>query len=136
MFAKTLHSIESNSIVDLTQSFKSFDLEFKTKEHFEYKKEEFKVKKGMINNKFINSLKLKISTVRHGNKLPNYLFKFIDIENLEDFARHLVKVDELRNYSARAFINGKKEEFENKKRKFKEDIEKELKYFEKIMLKM
>ncbi len=132
--------LEKNFLLQsLTMLFEAASayLEFKTKDDFECRKGEYKITKGDNKYKFRNCLKSKLSCAIHSKckyESIKELSRFIEISNLNNFGKHLIRVDHLRNDSAHAFINGKKEEFENKKSKFKEDIEKELKYFEEILL--
>jgi len=77
--------------------------------------------------KYRNCLKNKISAVRYNKPIRRNIKNEILIPNLNEYAKHLIKIDELRNDSAHAFINSKKAKL------FKEDIKKELEYFKKVI---
>ena len=102
-------------------------LDEKTKASFICQKGSEKYTKNSDKYKFRNCLKSKISRVRYGKHILPFIKQAIQINDLEEYAKHLVKVDELRNNSAHAFINSEKAEL------FKEDIEKELEYFKSVI---
>jgi len=103
-------------------------IEYQTKDDFICKSKKGNFTKQDNKYKFRNCLKSKLSVVRYNQKIPNYLYHFIKIKNLENFAKHFVNVDELRNNSAHAFINGKKGADD-----FKSEIEKEIEFFERYL---
>ncbi|MEO1959006.1 MAG: TM1812 family CRISPR-associated protein [Nautiliaceae bacterium] len=127
--------LEKNFLLQsLTMLFEAMSayVEYKTKDNFVCKNKKGKFNKSSDKYQFRNCLKNKLLIVRNGYELPKYLFHFVRVDNLEDFANHFAKVDELRNNSAHAFINGKSE-FEEKKTKFKDEIYEEINYFSKYI---
>jgi hypothetical protein len=114
------------SLTMLFESIGAF-IEIKTKDNFKCKNKKGEFSKNDDKYKFRNCLKSKLSVIRYDKSLPEYLFRFIKIKNLKNLAKHFVKVDELRNSSAHVFINGKTDILD-----FKEEIKKELEFFEKI----
>jgi len=102
-------------------------LDEKTKASFICKKGSEEYTKNSDKYKFRNCLKSKLSVVRYGKHLFPFIKQSIKINNLEEYAKHLVRVDTLRNESAHAFINSQKAEL------FKEDIKKELEYFKRVI---
>ena len=57
----------------------------------------------------------------------NFIKKNIKITDLNEFTKHLMKLNELRNNSAHAFINSKKAEL------FKNDIKNEIEFFKRVI---
>lgn len=97
-------------------------LDEKTNPKFECKKGMEKYTKKSNKYKFRNCLKSAIYKIKY-KSIPYIIKKNILIPNIDEFAKHLVKVDKLRNISAHAFIDTKKANL------FKEDIKKEIYYF-------
>ena len=102
-------------------------LDEKTENNFVCRKGNQEYTKCSDKYKFRNCLKSNLSSVRRNKPIKSFLKKFIAIKNLEEFARHLMKIDELRNDSAHAFINTKKLQ------DFKQDIKGELEFFRNII---
>jgi len=102
-------------------------LEERTKNNFICKKGREEFNKNSDKYKFRNCLKSNLSSVRRDKPIKPFLKEIIDIKNLEEFAKHLMKIDELRNSSAHAFINTKKLQ------DFKQDIKGELGFFRNII---
>jgi len=102
-------------------------LDEKVNRFFICQKGKEKYRKSDDKYKFRNCLKSKISIVRRGGKISDSVKHNIRINNLEEYAQHVVKIDELRNNAAHAFINSEEAKL------FKEDIKKELEYFKNIV---
>lgn len=102
-------------------------LDEKTKKNFKCEKNNKIYTKKDGKYKYRNCLKSKISVVRYKRQIKNHIRRDIAIYNLDEFARHLVKVDELRNNSAHAFINAKTADI------FKEDIKREINFFKRVI---
>jgi hypothetical protein len=132
-FAK-LYLDKNFLLQSLTMLFEAMSayVEYKTKDNFVCKNKKGEFEKSGDKYQFRNCLKNKLLVVRNGYEIPKYLFYFVRVDNLEDFANHFAKVDELRNNLAHAFINGK-DEFEEKKTKFKDEIKEEIDYFSKYI---
>lgn len=102
-------------------------LDEKTKPNYKCKKGQKEFNKNSSKYKYRNCLKNSLSVVRRGEKIPNYVKNNILIPNLNEYAKHLMKVDALRNDSAHAFINSKKAEV------FKNEIKKEIDFFKRVI---
>jgi len=120
------------SLTTLFEAVSSF-VDYKTKKGFECKRNNKIFKKYGNKYKFRNCLKSKLSVVRYNRSIPDYLYRFINIENLEKFAKHFMIVDELRNNSAHVFINNRNNSSNKKKSSFKQKIKNELEFFENII---
>ncbi|NPA87285.1 MAG: hypothetical protein GXO01_01135 [Epsilonproteobacteria bacterium] len=100
-------------------------IEEKTPENFFCKKKDETYTKQGDKYKFRNCLKSKLSVVKYKKPVSNYLRRNIKIKNIDQFAKHYMFVDELRNNSAHAFINDSDVE------DFKDKIKNEIDYFAK-----